>query len=234
MPWKTRTTPLTASPSAENLGAAIKRLSSAVSDLAKSQWEHQVFREQAALRVVQMAQQLESLQRGTLEFASTETWRTVYEAVLESCENRRYLSAALIISEDYWRDRPGQVSLEFNYKLVQHGFSVARLLVIEDFFWPRQSRLPDKHLLAWAQEQQSNGVEVAIARLSEVEPDLRLDFGVYGEVAAGYQVTDEQGRTDRYYLRFDRPSISQAEDLWRKLELFTRPLTEVIADRSLS
>ena len=39
------------------------------------------------------------------------------------------LSVALIRSDTYWRDSPGESSLEFNYTLVEHGFVVQHVLV---------------------------------------------------------------------------------------------------------
>jgi len=230
MPWKRRTIPLTSSPAAEDLAEAAKRLAATAKRLERETPPDETLREQAALRAVGMADELDDLAGGRLVFGSTETWRSVYEAVLSGCSQRRYLSVALVQSEDYWRDRPGQSSLQFNYRLVEHGFQVVRGLLIDDFFWPPAARLPDRRLLHWAQSQQSQGVQVTLARVSEVEEGLRLDFGVYGERAVGYQVVDEQGRTERYEMRFDESSRRVAEDRWRRLELFLTPLEALLGD----
>ena len=96
-----------------------------------------VYRTRVVLRLRNIAEQLAKLGQGRLVFESTETWRTVYEDVLKACQPRRYLSVALIRTDDYWRDAPGENSLEFNYMLVDHGFHVHRVFIIDDFFWPR-------------------------------------------------------------------------------------------------
>ena len=231
MSWTRRTTPLTASPSARDLATAAKRLEAAATRLVPSIPEDGVLHEQAALRVAQMSNEAADLASGKLVFESTETWRAVYEAVLSGCRQRRYLSVAIIETEDYWRDRPGRASLEFNCRLVQHGFNVARTLLIDEFFWPKRAELPDKQLLAWAKAQHDEGISVQLARLSEVEQELRLDFGVYGERAVGYQVVDESGKTERFMLLFDAESRNLAEDRWRRLELFVEPLDDLLASK---
>lgn len=229
MSWRKRSIPLTASPAAESLATAADRLITVAKGLQKTMPDDEVLGEQAALRLSRMASEVEELASGKLVFGSTETWRAVYEAVLAGCRQRRYLSVAVIETEDYWRDRPGRASLEFNYRLVQHGFHVGRTLIVDEFFWPEKSDLPDKQLLRWAKAQHDEGIAVSIARLSEVEDDLRLDFGVYGERAVGYQVVDERGRTERYMLLFDAASRQLAEDRWRRLELFVEPLDDLLA-----
>jgi len=232
MTWNRRTTPLTASPTAQSVTTAVDRLMAAAKGMTRTIPEDEVLREQAALRLSQMATEAEDLAAGKLVFESTETWRAVYEAVLAGCRQRRYLSVAVIETEDYWRDRPGRASLEFNYRLVQHGFNVGRTLLIDEFFWPEKSDLPDKQLLHWAKAQQDEGITVRVARLTEVEEDLRLDFGVYGERAVGYQVVDESGKTQRFMLLFDAASRQLAEDRWRRLELFVEPLDELLTRHS--
>lgn len=90
-----------------------------------------IFRKQVILRLRDILERLRRLVEGRLIFESTETWRTVYEDVLQTCETRRYLSVALIRSDDYWRDSPGENSLEFNFALLAHGFYVHRVFLID-------------------------------------------------------------------------------------------------------
>lgn len=97
-----------------------------------------IFREQVELRLARVTQELEQLAGGRLCFSSTETWRTVYRSTLQHAAPKRYLSVALIRSDDYWRDAPGQSSLDFNYELISHGFHIHRLFIIDEYFWPRE------------------------------------------------------------------------------------------------
>ena len=108
-----------------------------------------VFHRRAVLRLREFRDRLGTLAEGQLLFESTETWRTVYEEVLQGCRTRRYLSVALIRSDDYWRDAPGEASLQFNYDLVAHGFYVHRIFIVDEFFWPRTARTPSTRLFQW-------------------------------------------------------------------------------------
>ena len=188
------------------------------------------FRQQLTLRLAEMSKQLAELLQGRLCFASTEKWRTVYEDVLKSCRAKRYLSVALIRSDDYWRDEPGQASLEFNYDLIAHGFHIHRVFVIDEFFWPRTARTPSTGLFHWITSQHQRGIEVSLVRLSalEDEPDLVCDMGIYGDEATGLQQTDLEGRTVRFELRFDALSVRQAEQRWNQLLLYAKPLDELL------
>ena len=66
-----------------------------------------VFRQQVTLRLHDKLAEISELAAGKLVFSSTETWRTVYQQVLETTDVKRYLSVALIRTDDYWRDAPG-------------------------------------------------------------------------------------------------------------------------------
>ena len=63
-------------------------------------FQSEVFRKQALLRLHNKLAEITDLAAGKLVFTSTETWRTVYQQVLESANVRRYLSVALIRSAD--------------------------------------------------------------------------------------------------------------------------------------
>jgi hypothetical protein len=182
------------------------------------------------VRLRDFSQRLGRLAEGRLIFDSTETWRTVYEDVLKACQTRRYLSVALIRSDDYWRDAPGENSLEFNFELVDHGFHVHRIFIIDAFFWPRTARTPSTELFHWIQSQRQRGVEVSLVRLAELEdePTLVGDIGIYGTDAVGWQQTDFEGRTVRYEISFDRNAVTEAEQRWRQLLLFAKPFAEIV------
>ena len=187
------------------------------------------YRKHALLRIEQLTHQIEPLARGKLTFQSTETWRAVYEDVLSSCAVKRYLSVALVRTEEYWRDTPGSRSIQFNGLLVEYGFYVHRILIIDDFLWPPSSRLPSKELHAWILSQYSKGIQIGLVRSSELEPesDLLVDFGIYGDAAVGYQVTDEVGQTVRYEMSFGSQHVHVAEDRWKRLSLYARQLESI-------
>jgi hypothetical protein len=65
-------------------------------------------------------------------------------------------------------------------------------------------------------------VRVSLVREADVasEPDLLCDFGIYGDRATGTQELDEQSRTLRFILQFDRQSIRIARDRWARLALY--------------
>ncbi|MBX3438998.1 MAG: hypothetical protein KF861_16020 [Planctomycetaceae bacterium] len=192
-----------------------------------------VFEKQARLRLERMSEQLDELLRQELTFTQTETWRTVYEAILSGCQVRRYLSVALIEHEDYWRDQPGLASLEFNYDLVQFGWHVHRRFILDDYFWPPRAAHPATEVLGPIQEQATRGIDISLLRKSQLEsePHLNCDFGIYGERAAGYQNVDDQGRTTRYLVRFGKSAVDAAEELWRQLDLYAVSLDFVLDQR---
>ena len=88
--------------------------------------EIDVFRTNAALRFARIVRELEEIFNANLTFDSTETWRTLYEQVLQACETKRYLSVALVLTDGYWRHPPGDQTLEFNYRLIWNGFPERR------------------------------------------------------------------------------------------------------------
>src|SRR3712207_3269431 len=65
-----------------------------------------VLRRFALLKLASLSGEVQSLARGTVIFSSTETWRTVYEQLLESPGLDSYLSVAWVKTANYWQDRP--------------------------------------------------------------------------------------------------------------------------------
>ena len=169
------------------------------------------------------------LAEGKLTFESTETWRAVYEDVLSSCRCKRYLSVALVRTEDYWRGLPGDRSVTFNGMLVHYGFYVHRIFIIDDFLWPPKAQLPSKSLYTWIVQQYSQGIQVGLLRLSDLEGDknLILDFGIYGTSATGHQTTDEMGQTIHFEMRFGAQHVRQAEDRWKRISLYAQPFETI-------
>lgn len=209
----------------------IRELSRRLSDLRQGNvLESQIFCRQVSLRLRVVLADIAELATGKLVFSSTETWRTVYQEVLESADVKRYLSVALIRSDDYWRDAPGESSLNFNYDLVSHGYHIHRLFIIDEFFWPRGSRAPGKQLLHWIMEQYHRGIDVSLVRLTDLddEPSLVCDIGIYGQHAVGQQETDFEGRTTRFELSFSPDAVQQAEQRWQQLMVYAHPLQDIM------
>ena len=63
------------------------------------------------------------------------------------------------------------------------------------------------------------------------EADLLVDFGIYGDRAVGIQELDEQSRTIRFVLDFDRQSLNLACDRWDRIALYATPYADLL-DRS--
>jgi hypothetical protein len=191
-----------------------------------------VFRQQVSLRLHDKLAEISELVAGKLVFSSTEVWRTVYQQVLESADVKRYLSVALIRTDDYWRDAPGESSLKFNYQLVDHGLHIHRLFIIDEFFWPRASKTPSKQLFHWILGQYQRGIEVSVLRLSDLdeEPSLVCDIGIYGRSAVGQQQTDFEGRTTRFELSFAANALQHAEQRWQRLLVYAQPFSKLIDD----
>ena len=187
------------------------------------------FTKHVLLRIQLFEEQLQLLTQGKLVFDSTETWRTVYEDVLSSCRLKRYLSVALVRTEDYWRDTPGDRSIHFNGMLVDYGFYVHRIVIIDDFLWPPLATLPSKELHTWILSQYTQGIQIGLVRTSELAPeaDLLVDFGIYGDTAVGYQTTGDLGQTVRYEMLFGSQHVQTAEDRWKRLSLYARPLESI-------
>ena len=189
-----------------------------------------VFRQQVTLRLHDKLAEISELAAGKIVFSSTETWRTVYQQVLETIDVKRYLSVALIRSDDYWRDAPGESSMQFNYELVADGFHIHRLFIIDEFFWPRAARTPSKQLFHWILEQYQRGIEVSLIRLNDLddEPSLVCDIGIYGEIAVGRQQTDFEGKTTRFELCFTQNALQHAEQIWKQLMVFAQSFSKII------
>ena len=194
-------------------------------------FSHAEFNRQAAFRLAAMVRQVAELTEETLTFEGTETWRTVYERVLASCQMERYLSVALIRTDNYWQDLPGQMSIDFNFKLVEQGFSVERTFIIDPFFWPPAAQTPAKGILSWISAQHQRGVTSRLVRLSDIEnePDLVADFGIYGDDAVGLQVVDFEGKTQTFQIQFGERCVREAEERWDRLLLYSILLNDLLA-----
>ncbi len=193
-----------------------------------------VLRRFAQLKLTSLAAEVQSLARGTIVFASTETWRTVYEQLLESPGLDSYRSIAWVKSAGYWQDRPGRQSMRLNFEMARRGMRIERILILRDELWPLGRRVPTPAIRPWIEEQHAHGIVVSLVRESEIlsEPDLLADFGIYGERATGIHELDEQGRTLRFILQFDLEGLKLATDRWSRLTLYASPYASLLDRRS--
>jgi hypothetical protein len=189
-----------------------------------------VLREVALLKLASLSGEVRSLARGTVVFSATETWRTVYERLLESPGLKTYLSVAWVKTRDYWQDRPGRQSMRVNYDLVRRGLRIERVLILRDDLWPAGAALPSPAIRPWVDEQNDRGIWLSLVRESELahEPDLLADFGLYGDRATGIQELDEQSRTQRFVLQFDPRDLKLARDRWERLLLYATPYADLL------
>ncbi|MCA9216524.1 MAG: hypothetical protein KDB27_25820 [Planctomycetales bacterium] len=229
-PKKTSTN--TEASAADQLDGVVLEVSQSMRRLLRlnRQLKNQHFRGQSLLRLERQREEMCQLAEGKLVFESTETWRAIYEDVLSACQCKRYLSVALVQTEDYWRGLPGDRSVSFNGLLVEYGFYVHRIFIIDDFLWPPKATLPSKHLYTWIVEQYGKGIQVGLLRLSDLDGDRELmrDFGIYGTTAAGYQTTDEIGQTVQFEMHFGPNHVRHAEDRWKRISLYSRPFETII------
>lgn len=222
--WKSVRRSLHIAPCALN-ASRITRATNAISE-----FDNSVFRKIVRFRIDELTTEFETMATGTVKFRSTETWRTAYEEILDRVPAKRYLSVALIQTDEYWQSEPGRRSIEFNLQLVQHGFYVARIFILDEFFWPPLSKTPDREIFNWISQQHDGGLDVFLVRHSEIhdEQELIRDFGIYGDTAVGYQLTDNLGRTKEFELHFHPNEVAKAEELWKRLMLFAIPYDEIM------
>jgi hypothetical protein len=202
-------------------------IAEALSDLAGQ--PDAVLRQFALLKLSSIAGQVQSLAQGTVVFSSTETWRTVYEELLE-CDLVLYQSVAWVKTKDYWQDRPGWQSMRLNFDLVRRGLRIERIVILRNNLWPAGERLPSPEIRPWIKEQHDHGIWVLLVRESDIasEPDLCADFGIYGERATGVQELDDQSRTLRFILYFDPQNVRLARDRWTRLLLYTTSFADLL------
>ncbi len=189
-----------------------------------------LLREIAALKLASVNAQTETLAAGTVVFAGTETWRTVYEQLLAGGSVREYRSVAWVRSADYWQDPPGRQSMRANFAAVHKRVLIERIVVLADDLWPTDQSLPGQPVRSWLQEQHDHGLHLVVVRESALdkEPDLLADFGIYGDRAVGTQELDEKSRTVRFTLSFDPQAVRLANDRWRRLSIFGIPYQSLL------
>jgi hypothetical protein len=211
--------PLTLAPQ-RDLYAQYLALCRTLTDLANQ--TDPILRELACLKLDSVVGELEALADGTVLFAATEGWRTVYEKILANPNLKEYRSIAWVRTKDYWQDAPGRQSMAANFTAVNRGVHVERIVILRDDLWSRGEPLPTTDIRPWIEEQHNHGVWVLLVRESDLasETDLLTDIGIYGDRAVGTQELDERSRTLRFTLTFDPQAVRIARDRWEKLYLF--------------
>jgi hypothetical protein len=131
----------------------------------------------------------------------------------------------------YWQDQPGKQSMRANFQAAKRGVEIERIVILNSAVWDADDILPAGELKTWLDDQRERGIKLSLVRESEIggEVDLLCDFGIYGDRATGVQELDEQSRTLRFILFFDKQSIKLAQDRWARLSLYATPYTDLIA-----
>ena len=189
-----------------------------------------ILREIAVLKLASVNDQIESMADGTVVFAGTEAWRTVYEKLLRSPDIKEYQSTALVRTKDYWQDPPGRQSMQVNYDAAFAGLLVERIIILRDEYWPIGALLPTSDIFPWIEDQHNNGLWICLAREAELahEADLLMDTGIYGDRALGIQELDERSRTLRFVLQFDLQAVRLAKDRWKRLLAYSTPFQKLL------
>ena len=189
-----------------------------------------VLRSTAAAKLVSICNDAKQISEGRFTYHGTEAWRNVYNDLLRSEVIAEYHSAAWMQRADYWQDPAGRRSIEANYEAVRRGVRVERVVILPSGLWPAEQLPPTDEALPWLVEQHQAGVSVLVCLEDDIrhEPDLPMDFGVYGDRAVGVQQLDDRCRTESFELSFDREEVQLAAARWRRLKLHATPLRELL------
>jgi hypothetical protein len=190
-----------------------------------------IFRNLAGSRLQTIAADCKLLGQGMVHFASTESWRVVYEELLRSPGLHLYRSVAYIESAHYWQDGPGQQSTQLNLELHDaRVISIERTAIIADHLWPANELFPIEPLHSWLDQHHRYGIWLRLVRESALEndSDLLCDFGIYGSRAVGMQTADPAGRTVRFVLNFNFEKVQEAEVFWARLAVYAVSYRELL------
>jgi len=191
---------------------------------------HPVLTDFADYTIAQFVQRLDHISHGILEFEGTESWRAAYKELLNAPQVKTYRSVAYIKQPEYWRDDAGEVSLQENLRLIHKGRTIERIAILSEAVWPAQTTLPETEVGRWLKRQSDGSIRIFVVRDSSLAsaPDLRVDFGIYGEDAVGIQEVDDLARTRKFTFFFDATEKRLAEQRWKRLLAYSRPLEEFI------
>ena len=189
-----------------------------------------VHRDLALDRIAKLATEAEDLGLGRISFDNTETWRLTYERLLRSPGTSCYRSVSVIRTAQYWHEEPGRQSMRLNHELARTSrLAIQRIAIIDDALWNPSTKLPCAPLAKWLQEQAANRIDIRAVKLSRIssEPDLIVDFGIYGSRAVGQQETDANGNTVRFVLDFCFDKVLDAEERWERLAVYATKVDEL-------
>jgi hypothetical protein len=183
-----------------------------------------------ATKLLLVAGELELMARGNIAFRETESWRTVYQQLLKSESMRSYRSVAWVKCSNYWQDAPGRQSIRDNYDAINRGVIIERIFILPRELWPAGELMPSESVMPWIMDQHNHRVWVMLCLESDIEsePDLPLDFGIYGDLAVGTQSLDEDCRTREFLLEFNAEAVKLAEERWQRLKLHATPLRTLL------
>lgn len=192
-----------------------------------------VLKKSALVNLASISEQLRTLAEGRIVFSATETWRTVYEQLLQSPGLGTYRTVAWVKARDYWQDAPGRQSMRLNLSLAREGLRIERIVILRDDLWPPASRLSASAIRPWIHQQRESGIVVSLIREGDIagESDLAADIGLYGDRAVGIQELDEEARTVSFVLEFGEASLRLAQAWWDRLCLYALPCDDLV-DRS--
>jgi hypothetical protein len=190
-----------------------------------------IYRKLALRQLSSLTEQCRRLADDSVEFPSTESWRVVYEELLRSPGLHHYRSVAHIESAHYWQEGPGQQSTLLNLELHDAGvINIERIAIIADHLWRDGETFPVEPVHAWLDQQYRHGIWLRLVRESQLagETDLVFDFGIYGTRAVGTQLADMTGRTIRFDLSFDFEKVKRAEEVWKRLQVFSTSYSDLL------
>lgn len=200
--------------------AAHLSIARTLNSLAES--DNATLRNHAVASLTDLHSKISEMSEGKLVFEKTETWRTVYERLLRKPEVTKYRSIAWFRNPAYWQDPPGRKSLQLNCEMAGSGMLIHRTIITPASLWERDKNLPGSPLLEWIEQQYVHGIWIKLVREEDIqaEPDLLVDLGIYGDIAVGTQLVDENGKTSRFELDFRADERRAAEAIWERLDLF--------------
>lgn len=189
-----------------------------------------VLREFAIIRLSSLSEEVRLMAAGKIVFSTTETWRIVYEQILQSTSVKFYQSVAWVKTKEYWQDKPGKQSMATNFQVLNRGVEIERICILRGDLWSVGEPLPYPDIRLWIEEQHKRGIKIFVVRESEIgsEPNLICDFGIYGDRATGVQELDEQSHTVRFTLFFDQQNIRLARARWARLKLYATPYVDLL------
>ena len=187
-----------------------------VNQLAKSAgYTDQVYKGLLKNRLNNINNEMDKLSSGVFEFKA-ESWRKPWRELLSRKEVKLYRSVSLVKSERYWQDKPGKESIEFN-KSIAGRVCIERIFIIWDNLWES-----DK-IKEWILDQKQGGIKVFVVKKSELpaQEELLHDFGIYGDIAVGYQILDEECNTLKFKLSFNKDYYLKTEERFNQLKVYS-------------